>query len=127
MILGIGIDIVSTNRMRALIEERGQVFVERTFTAGERKIAASRHDPVLYYCTRLAAKEAVFKSLGASHESDRDPRDVEILNDPSGAPYAVLCGRTQAIAVECGVSTIHISISDEDDYVIAFATAEGRS
>ena len=126
MILGTGVDIVSTDRLCALIEKCGQVFLDRTFTAREREAASLRPDPSVYYSTRFAAKEAVFKSLRPPDDSGCDPREVEVLNDPTGFPYAVLRGRLRELAAERRVSAIHVSVSDEDDYVIAFATSESR-
>jgi len=127
MIVGIGTDILQTKRMRALIDNCGEVFLLRTFTAAEREAAARRPDPLLFYCTRFAAKEAVFKALAPPGDSSCDPREVEILSDRTGFPYATLRGRLQEYAATRRVSTITVSVSDEDHYVVAFAVAETQS
>lgn len=125
MIVGVGTDILKTERMRALIDDFGEVFLAKTFTLAEREAAASRPDPLLYFCTRFAAKEAVFKALAPPGDSGCDPREVEILNDRIGFPRASLRGRLEQLAVAKGVSAIRVSVSDEEDYVVAFAVAEG--
>ena len=125
MILGIGTDILKTERMQELVDKFGEVFLARTFTAGERKAAAERPRPLLYYCTRFAAKEAVFKALAPPGDAGCDPREVEILSDRTGFPYTVLRGRLGELAAAKGVSAIRVSVSDEDDYVVAFAIVEG--
>jgi holo-[acyl-carrier protein] synthase len=127
MILGVGTDIVRTERMQGLIDRFGEVFLTKTFTAEERKAADGRPRPLLYYCTRFAAKEAVFKALAPPGDAGCDPREVEILNDRTGFPYAALRGRLGELAAAKGVSAIRVSVSDEDDYVVAFAIVEGEA
>jgi holo-[acyl-carrier protein] synthase len=127
MILGIGTDILATQRMQELIDKFGSVFLDRTFTADERKAAALRPEPLLYYCTRFAAKEAVFKALAPPGDAGCDVREVEVLNDRTGFPYAVLRGRLEQLASAKRVSAISVSVSDEDDYVIAFAVVEAET
>jgi holo-[acyl-carrier protein] synthase len=124
MIVGVGTDIVLTERMRGLVERFGEVFLARTFTPAEREAAAARPQPLLYYCTRFAAKEAVFKALAPPGDAGCDPREVEVLNDRTGFPYATLRGRLQELAAAKSISALHVSVSDEDDYVVAFAVAE---
>lgn len=124
MIVGIGTDILKTERMEALIERFGEVFLTRTFTAAERQAAAARPLPLLYYCTRFAAKEAVFKALAPPGDAGCDPREVEILNDRTGFPRATVRGRLADLAASKKVSCISVSVSDEEDYVVAFAVVE---
>jgi holo-[acyl-carrier protein] synthase len=125
MILGVGADIINTERMRRLIESCGEVFLDQTFTPAERETAASRPEPLLYYCTRFAAKEAVFKALALPGNAGCDPREVEVLNDRTGFPYVTLRGRLAELAASKNVASISVSLSDEREYVIAFAVAEG--
>ena len=127
MILGIGTDILATQRMQELIDKFGSVFLDRTFTAEERKAATLRPEPLLYYCTRFAAKEAVFKALAPAGDAGCDVREVEVLNDGTGFPYAVLRGRLEQLAIARRVSAIKVSVSDEDDYVVAFAIVEAET
>ena len=127
MILGIGTDILATKTMRELMEKFGSVFLDRTFSTEERKAAALRPDPLLYYCTRFAAKEAVFKALAPPGDAGCDLREVEVLNDRTGFPYAVLRGRLEQLALTKRVSAIKVSVSDEDDYVVAFAVVEAET
>jgi holo-[acyl-carrier protein] synthase len=46
-------------------------------------------------------------------------RNIEILRKESGAPLVRLTGEAKSRAEELGISDIHISISDERDYVIS--------
>jgi holo-[acyl-carrier protein] synthase len=126
MILGVGTDILQTARMRHLIETFGEVFLTRTFTTEERRIAAARPEPLLFYCTRFAAKEAVFKALAPPGDAGCDPREVEVTSDRTGFPQVLLRGRLEQFALQKGVHTIRVSVSDEDDFVVAFAVAESE-
>ena len=46
MIAGVGLDVVDCTSFAALLSEPGSAFAERTFTAGERAVAASREPGV---------------------------------------------------------------------------------
>ena len=46
--------------------------------------------------------------------------EVTVLNDGHGRPVMTLAGRTRETADSLGVSKIHLSISHERDYALAF-------
>lgn len=72
MIKGIGVDTVQISRMaHSLIIPN---FISSTFTINE--INNLHGDESIYYATRFACKEAVFKALGIK----MDWRQVETLN-----------------------------------------------
>ena len=54
------------------------------------------------------------------------PRDIQVTDDGDGRPHALLLGKTKArLEEKYGPRyRIHISISREDDFAIAFAVAE---
>src|SRR4051812_22440316 len=58
MIVGLGIDLVRTERVRAVLQRKGQRARERLFSAAEAaRCDQSRHPPESY-AARFAAKEA---------------------------------------------------------------------
>ncbi len=78
-IKGLGLDIVSVDRIRRLMGKPG--FLEKVLTAKERESVKTPES----VAGRWAAKEAVFKTgCGASAF-----QDVEILPGESGAPEVV--------------------------------------
>src|SRR5689334_16629057 len=86
-ILGHGIDIVETARIRRLVEEHGQHFLDRVFTPGEQAYCA--RNPKRRYehlAGRFAAKEAVLKVLGTGWRGGIAWTDIEITKEPSGQP-----------------------------------------
>src|SRR5262245_23503165 len=104
-IVGHGIDIVETARIKQLLEHHGQRFLDRCFTALEQAYCArnpKRH--VEHLAGRFAAKEAVLKVLGTGWRGGIAWTDIEILPEPSGQPVIRLDGECQRIANEQGIS-----------------------
>lgn len=122
MILGVGTDILAVSRMGDV--EKDAVFVRRAYTERERAQAAERAQPNYYYCTRFAGKEAVFKALGMNPDRAR-LEQIEILADEFGAPQVTLHGRMAEFAQSRGIRRVHLSLSWEREYAVAFAVAEG--
>ena len=123
MIFGVGTDILQLNRMRNDILQDSDPFVRRTFTEKERKEAAAREDSRLYYAGRFAAKEAVYKSLRLSPELV-DLSEIEVLTESSGGPRVILHDRLRSYKNQQGIRKVHVSISYEEETVLAFAVSE---
>lgn len=121
MIHSVGTDILAFSRMREL--PRDDAFIRRAFTEKERAEIFSREDPQRCLAMRFSAKEAVFKSMRMDPDRAR-LGEVEILSDEFGAPYVTLLGKMADIAAEMGVVRVHLSMSWETDYALAFAVSE---
>jgi phosphopantetheine--protein transferase-like protein len=122
MVYGVGVDILNVGRICGALSE-GDPFVERTFTGAERAAApASDTARREHFATHFAAKEAVFKSLKADPDAAR-LSDIEIRKGGNGEPICVLKGEMKKLAEGEGIASIEISISREDEYVIAFAVS----
>jgi phosphopantetheine--protein transferase-like protein len=76
--------------------------------------------PLYSYATRFAGKEAVFKALHINGEDIR-LNEIEILELENGQPFITLHGKAERISKERGISQIHISLSYDTDYAIAYA------
>jgi len=126
MIVGIGIDAVSIERVRraAGASERGMKFRARVFTDGERRTCESRTDPAECFAARFAAKEAVMKALGADGIAFAF-RDIEVVRTKGGAPRVVLHGRVAERARSLGVTVIHMSLTHAEPLALASVVAEG--
>ena len=121
-ILGHGIDIVETARIRALVENHADHFLDRVFTAAEQTYCSK--NPKRYFehlAGRFAAKEAVLKVLGTGWRGGIAWTDVEVTKEPSGQPKIVLTGECERIARERGISRWHISISHIETHATASA------
>ena len=66
MIVGIGTDVVSIERIRGVLERHGQRFVDRVLTPEERARFARAGDRIKasHLAKRWAAKEAFSKAIG---------------------------------------------------------------
>jgi holo-[acyl-carrier protein] synthase len=128
MILGLGIDLCGVARIRRMIADHGDHFLERTYTEAE--VAYARRRKKGFEETlagRFAAKEAVMKALGTGWREGVEFRGIEILNEPSGKPYVVLHGTTAEKARQLGVTAWHVTITHTRDLAIASAIAEGSA
>ena len=123
MIYGTGVDIMHTTRLEALRGKYDDPFFKKTFSEKEYKAGMCRADPIIYFSERFAAKEAVFKALNVSSGKFRW-NEIETPDDDSGKPYVVLHGIAKEICNEAGIRCIHISLSSDNGFVIAFAICE---
>ncbi|MDR3566046.1 MAG: holo-ACP synthase [Negativicutes bacterium] len=117
MILGIGIDIIEIERVRAALER--ERFAQRVFTDGEQAYCEGRGGQrFASYAARFAGKEAVLKALGTGLVGGQW-RDIEILPDVLGAPSVNLSGFFLELARQKGVGAIHISLTHAREYAAA--------
>jgi holo-[acyl-carrier protein] synthase len=121
-ILGHGIDIVETVRIKHLLEAHGERFLDRCFTPAEQTYCARNAKRYLEHLAgRFAAKEAVLKVLGTGWRGGIAWTDIEILPEPSGQPKVTLSGESLRIAKELGISRWHVSISHIETHATASA------
>jgi holo-[acyl-carrier protein] synthase len=124
MIIGIGTDIVKTERIKELLEKHGESFLSKIFTDSERREGASRKNSIIYFAGRWAAKEAAVKALGCGFGAECSWNEVEVLNTPEGRPQLAFSGAGAETADRLGVKNANISISHEKEYAVAFAVLE---
>ena len=92
MIIGIGNDIVDIRRIAHTLEQFGDRFIDRVFTAEERARAEGKPTRAAIYAKRFAAKEAVWKALGEGHRLGVAWRELAVSNAASGKPVLTLTG-----------------------------------
>lgn len=121
-ILGHGIDIVETSRVKRLVEEHGHHFLDRCFTPGEQQYCNQMPKRLYEHLAgRFAAKEAVLKVLGTGWRGGIAWTDIEVLKEPSGQPRIKLTGECERIAQQLGIVRWHISISHIETHATASA------
>tara|TARA_B100001057_G_C22160868_1_gene685513 strand:- start:27 stop:413 length:387 start_codon:yes stop_codon:yes gene_type:complete len=119
--LGIGIDIINNERIRALINNKS--FVDRIFGKSEIKLSKKISNKTNYFAKRFAAKESLAKSLGTGFRNNLNFKDIEILNDKKGKPYYFKTKKIDNIInkkFKVKKYNLFLSISDEKNYSIAF-------
>jgi holo-[acyl-carrier protein] synthase len=123
VIIGTGIDIIEINRIKDAIMR--QSFVHRVFTACEQQYCESRGvQKASSYAARFAGKEAVMKAFGTGLAGG-SLQDIEILLNEKGRPYVELSGQFAALAIDMGVTDIHISLTHARQYAAAQAILWG--
>jgi len=116
-----GIDLIECARIAAGIERRGERFLQRFFTPGERADCA---DAPHRLAARFAGKEAVAKALGTGI-GDLRWREIEIrTNTPRRRPQLHLHGNAHRLAESLGLSEWDISLSHSKSHAIACAVAK---
>ena len=123
-ILGIGTDITEVLRIAQMIERHGELFITRVYTPHEIEYCSARKAATQHYAGRWAAKEAVLKALGTGWRRGISWRDIEVRNEPSGAPTVSLRGGARDVFDRVGISVMHITISHSRNHAIAYAVAE---
>jgi holo-[acyl-carrier protein] synthase len=126
MIVGHGIDIMSTKRIRDTIETFGSRFLRRIYTADERE-SADRHKevdrrPAVFpqtYTAYWAVKEAAMKALGTGNRMGVRFIDIEVCHKRTGRPYLKLYGKAAEFLDRLGVRNIQVSMSHIEDIVVA--------
>jgi holo-[acyl-carrier protein] synthase len=120
MIVGHGVDIMSTARIEQAIGRFGDRFMNRIYTEHERRVIEKRKAYASQICTSLwAAKEATMKALGTGNRQGVRFRDIEIRHKPTGKPYIMLYGVSKQHAARLQVDNIEVSMSHLDDNAVA--------
>ncbi len=130
-ILGHGVDIVAVARVGRMLEEHGDRFLERVFTAEERAYvaAAAGSRRAEHLAARFAAKEAAMKALGIGWTRGVAWTDVGVSREASGRPALSVTGRFADLARSRGVSEWWLSLSHTEAQALAsvIAVGEGES
>ncbi len=129
MILGLGSDLCSIERIAASLARFGARFEARCFTPAE--IARADRRPMTRAATlakRFAAKEACSKALGTGFSRGVFFRDMAVVNAPSGAPSLELTGgaaaRLDAMVPPGHLARIHLTLTDDHPWAQAFVVIE---
>ena len=128
MIVGLGSDLADIRRIEATLERFGERFAQRIFTDLERTRSERKADRAASYAKRFAAKEACAKALGTGLRAGVFWRDMGVVNLRSGAPTLALTGgaakRLAAITPAGLTPHIHLSLTDDHPYALAFVVIE---
>ncbi|MCC8190206.1 MAG: holo-ACP synthase [Planctomycetes bacterium] len=123
-ILGIGVDIVTIDRMAALRERHGDRFRNLLFLPAEAEYCLSRAKPDESFAARFAAKEAVMKALGTGWAQGVAFTGIEVVRQEDGKPAIRLHGSTAARAAALNAGVIHCSLSHSDTAAVAYVIIE---
>ncbi|MGX9696735.1 holo-ACP synthase [Janthinobacterium lividum] len=128
MIYGIGTDICKIPRIEAALARHGERFAKKIlgpqelekFRARSAKNAARG---VRFLATRFAVKEAFSKAIGLGLRMPMTWPAAQMLNHPSGKPM-IVCSGVLAEFMEKNRLSAQVTISDEEEYAVAFVIVE---
>ncbi len=126
MIRGIGTDIIEIERIKKLLDNFGEKFISRCFTRNEVEYCQNAADTNLVtarFAVRFAGKEATAKALGTGFKSF-GLKNIEIFAKENEMPEIRLNGKAKELAIRKKIDKMHISLSHEKRFAIAYVIAE---
>ncbi len=121
MIVGMGVDVCSIERMKRALDRFGDRFFSKVCSPEEREDLEGR-EPSFALAGRFAAKEAFAKALdGARGVAWHDCR---VRRTKSGRPRLELCNTALLAATAFGADTWHVSLSHDAGVAVAVVILE---
>jgi holo-[acyl-carrier protein] synthase len=129
VIVGLGSDLCSIERIQSSLDRFGERFLNRVFTDVERAKAARRPFTAAgTLAKRFAAKEAFSKAVGTGFKRGVFMKDIGVVNRPSGAPTLQLTGgaraRLDALTPPGHAMRVHLTMTDDHPWAQAFVILE---
>lgn len=119
--LAVGTDIIEIARIKRTLNDFGDRFLKRCYTAREREWYGTRVDEL---AARFAAKEATSKALGTGIVGIRW-QEMEVLPNRRGKPVLILHGRAARRARKLGLTEFSVSLTHSRSEAMAFVVATG--
>jgi holo-[acyl-carrier protein] synthase len=126
VIVGIGTDVASIDRIRRSLERFGERFVNRVLTPDERTRFERVHERARasHFAKRWAAKEAFSKAIGTGIHAPFTWQSIAVGRDPRGKPLVVPDAAMKAHLETLGVTAMHLSLTDDAGVAVAFVVLE---
>ena len=129
MIIGIGTDVISIDRVKFTLEKFGDTFLEKYFTKTEISYAKNKDKNIesQAIASSWAVKESVGKALGTGIRGDIRLDNICLERDNMGKPSVKLTGGADIRAKEIsktGKYNIFVSCSHDAGVAIAYVILE---
>jgi holo-[acyl-carrier protein] synthase len=125
MIVGIGTDVCSIERIRKSLDRFGDRLVHRILTPDERPRFARTKNKAGHLAKRFAAKEAFSKAIGTGIHAPFTWHSITVTRHPTGKPGIEPNLAMAKHLEQLGVTGAHISLTDDGDVAMAFVVLEG--
>jgi holo-[acyl-carrier protein] synthase len=106
-----------------LYERHGERALDKLLAPTERADFLKAKDPARFLAKRFAAKEAFGKALGIGVAAPATLPNIAVVHDALGKPAFDYAPELAKHLAERGL-VAHLSISDEQDFAIAFVVLE---
>jgi holo-[acyl-carrier protein] synthase len=117
------VDLLEIARVRRELARQGARFGRSAFTAAEASVCERTADPALRYAEFFAAKEAAWKSVGASPPHTGGWLEAEVRVQPGGMPTLALRGGLLQAARRRGAAAMSLTFSHTRDHALACVVA----
>lgn len=124
MIFGIGTDIVEYARIDAMWGRYGVRLAERLLSLDELPEFHLHAHPARFLAKRFAAKEAFAKAVGSGLRHPVSLSRISITHDGLGKPVFQVDVLLRHYLAQLGITSHHLSISDERNTIVAFVVLE---
>lgn len=122
MIIGVGIDLVSIERLAESL--KSEAFKRRVFSPAEMAQCEGVANSAEKYAGKFAAKEAMMKAIGKGIRQSVWFTQIELLNQESGAPVIAASGEARKTLAALGADQVHVSISHTGETAVAVVILE---
>ena len=126
MIVGIGTDVCSIERIGKSLDRFGDRFVKRILTPEERPRFERTKDKAGHLAKRFAAKEAFAKAIGTGIHAPFTWHSISVTRNVKGKPGILPDAAMQKHLTKLGVTGFHISLTDDAGVAVAFVVLEGE-
>jgi holo-[acyl-carrier protein] synthase len=126
MIVGIGTDVVSIERIEGVLQRHGERFLNRILTPEERRRFDRTKAKAGHLAKRWAAKEAFSKAIGTGIHAPFTWKSIGVGRDPRGKPLVIPSPEMAKHLKGMGVTNAHVSLSDDAGVAVAFVVLEGK-
>ncbi len=123
-VFGIGVDMVNIDRIKKLHHKYGKRFVTKILNSSELELFQQTNDQDRFLANRFAGKEAATKALGTGFSQGITWKDFGVSNKPSGQPELILSNKLEKLFIAKGITSSHISLTDEQPWSMAFVILE---
>lgn len=124
MIYGIGVDLVKVARLEHGLARFGMHYADRLLAPEEHAAFFACGEPARFLAKRFAAKEAFAKATGSGLRHPLHLRSIAVTHTPLGQPQLRFDDALAAWLRQRGIGSHHLSLSDEQDYVVAYVILE---
>lgn len=124
MIFGIGTDLVHIPRITALLVKHGDKIAQRILSDNEFKQFKQANNQANFLAKRFAAKEATAKAFGTGFRDGLSLSHIEVNNDDNGKPELGFMGYGLQLIEQFNITRSMISLTDEQDYALAYVILE---
>ncbi len=121
VLIGLGCDLIETERIRHVLAKHGERFLKRIFTEEEQAYCNSLKYPHKHYAARWAAKEAVSKCFTTGIGEHLDWTSISVYHGSRKEPLVRLDAKGAALLQAVGATHVWLTLSHIDSHAMAVA------